>query len=380
MFDELSLEALHARRSAKWSVFPPDVLPAWVAEMDFPLAVPVRDALRAAIDRDDCGYANPAGLPEAYAAFAESWFGWTVDPARLSLVPDVLVGIVETLRLVTAPGDRVVINPPIYPPFYTVLAEVGRTVERVPLLRHDDGRYDLDLAGLERAFAAGARAYLLCSPHNPVGRVFPKDDLIAVAELAQRYGVIVLADEVHAPLALAGATHTPFLTVSEPLGCDAIALVSASKAWNLAGLKCALIVAGSDRMRGALRAMPPEVRWRAGHLGVLAAIAAFHDGSGWLTELLAHLDRNRGLLLELVCAHLPGVVYVPPEASYLAWLDVGALGLGDDPVKVFLDRGRVALTRGRDYGPEGAAFVRVNMGTSAAILTEVVARMRTALG
>jgi cystathionine beta-lyase len=377
-FDGLSIAELRKRRSAKWTMFPPDVLPAWVAEMDFPLDDGVRAALLASIEQDDCGYANGAGVATAFARFAAEWFGWTLDPRGVIVLPDVLVGIAEILHAMTKPGDRIVVNSPVYPPFFRTVRETERTIADVPLLRGEGG-WELDFDGLERAFADGAAAYLLCSPHNPLGKVFTPGDLTRIAQLAKAHGVLVIADEIHAPLTMPGATFTPYLTVSDPLDGDGIALCSASKAWNLPGLKCAVAIAGSDRMRERLKLLPPELPWRAGNLGVVASIAAFEQGGPWLRALLSYLDGNRRLLTTLVARDLPGVRYREPQASYLAWFDCTALNLGPDPTGVFLERGRVALTRGRDFGPDAAAFVRVNMGTSAAILTEVIERMHTAL-
>jgi cystathionine beta-lyase len=379
-FDALTLAQLRRRTSAKWTAYPPDVLPAWVAEMDVPLAPAIRAALTAAIDNDDTGYANARGVvAPAFARFAARWFDWSVDPDLVFVGPDVLVALGEVIRAVTPPGGRVVVNSPVYAPFYVIIPEVGRVVENVALVR-EGAAWSLDFAALERAFAAGAHAYLLCSPHNPVGRVFTAAELTRVAELAQRYGVVVIADEIHAPLTYPGATHEPFLRLAAAAGfADAVGLWSASKAWNLAGLKCALIVAGSDVMRERLRAMPAELPFRAGHLGAIAATAAFDHGEAWLRELLAHLDRNRIMLRDLLAEALPSVAYAPPQASYLAWLDCAALGLAGDPSDTFLRRGRVALSRGRDFGGEGAACVRLNFATTAPILREVVDRMRRSL-
>jgi len=373
-FDAVALDELRLRRSWKWAEYPPDVLPAWVAEMDVPLAEPIRTALRAAVDLGDLGYADPGELPAAFADFAASRLGWTVDPEQVRVVPDVMVGVAEILRTSTAPDDRVVVNPPVYPPFFHTVAEVGRPIVEVPLADTQTG-WELDLDGLEEAFRAGTRVYLLCSPHNPTGTVWRRGDLERVAELAARYGVLVLADEIHAPLTLAGARHVPFLTVADAAAEHGVALTSASKAWNLAGLKCAVAVTSSDPMRAALDRLPDAVRYRAGNLGVLAAVAAFRDGGAWLDALLAHLDRNRRLLADLLAGSLPEVGYRPPEASFLAWLDCTALGLGDDPAEAFRTRGRVALTRGLDFGGQGAGFTRLNIGTSAALLTEAVRRM-----
>jgi len=379
VFEDLSLAKLRGRLSAKWTTYPADVLPAWVAEMDFPLAEPIKQRLRRAIDADDCGYAQPRLLHQPFVAFAKSRYGWTVDPSRIRVGPEVMVVVGEILRVVTKAGDGVVINPPVYPPFFATIEEVGRTVVEVPLAHVPGGGWDLDLDALEKAFAAGAKAYLLCNPHNPTGRVLEKAQLEEIATLAKRYGVIVIADEIHAPMVLPGAVHVPFVSVSEPLGANAITVTSASKAWNVAGLKCAVMVAGSSAMQSALKKLPKEFEERTGHLGVISSMAAFEEGAPYLDGLLAHLDRNRVLLAELLGVYLPAVHYIPPQAGYLAWLDCSALGLGDDPAKVFLKKGKVALMRGLDFGRQGACFARVNMGTSGAILSEVVGRMGKAI-
>jgi cysteine-S-conjugate beta-lyase len=372
LFDELSLAELRSRRSEKWRRYPADVLPAWVAELDFPLAPPVESALAEAVGRHDTGYANAGGLPEAFASFAAARWGWDVDAKRTLLVADIMSGVAELLRALTEPGDRVVVNPPVYPPFFMIVREVGREIVETPL----GADWRLDLAALEDAFAAGARCYLLCSPHNPTGTVHTRDELAAVAELASRHNVLVISDEVHAPMTLPGATHVPYLEVGPEHG---LALHSASKAWNVAGLKCALTVAGSEGMAAALGRVPSHVRFHVGHFGVIANIAAFTDGGAWLDGLVAHLDTQRDRLAELLAAELPSIRLVRPQAGYLAWLDCRALDLGDDPSEVFLERGRVALSSGLPFGVEGKGFARLNIGTSGALLAEAVARMRSAL-
>jgi cystathionine beta-lyase len=377
-FEDLDLERLRRRRSQKWSTYPPDVLPAFVAEMDFPLASPVKRALVEAVELDDCGYAALDGLPGALAAFAAARMAWTVEPERVSLAGDVMAGAMVALELVTAPGDRVVINTPVYSPYFSILAEFRRRIAEAPL-RRTPGGWALDLDAVEAAFASGARAYLLCSPHNPTGTVFDRADLVAVADLARRHGVAVISDEIHAPLALPGAVHTPYVSLGDELCAGAVSVVSASKAWNVAGLKCALVVAGDRGIGDRLAAAPADVTDRAGLLGVVATAAALREGGPWLDALLAHLDRNRALLGDLVAARLPGVVCAAPQASYLAWLDCTALGLGDDPSRTFLERGRVALSPGPRYGAQGKGFARLNFGTSGALLTEIVERMARSL-
>jgi len=371
-FDDLSLDELRARRSVKWRRYPDDVLPAWVAELDFPLAAPVHRALLDAVARDDTGYAYADGLAAAFAGFAASRWRWEVDPLRTLLVADIMSGVGELLRTLTAPGDGIVVNPPVYPPFFRMVREVGRELVEVPL----DSGWRLDLDALEAAFAAGARCYLLCSPHNPTGTVHSRGELAAVAGLAERHDVLVISDEVHAPMTLPGAAHVPYLAVGPENG---LALVSASKAWNVPGLKCALAIAASDRMTEALRRLPEHVPFHAGHFGVLANTAAFADGGQWLDGLVAHLDAQRDRAAELLAAELPDVRHVRPEAGYLVWLDCRELDLGDDPSEVFLERGRVALSPGLPFGAQGKGFARLNVGTSGALLAEAVSRMRSAL-
>jgi len=365
------LPTLRLRRSSKWVEHPPDVLPAFVAEMDVALAPVIRDAVVEAIELGDVGYAEPGGLHHAYAGFAQRRFGWSPDPARMRLIPDVMAGIVELLRILTEPGDGVVITPPVYPPFFDGIPEAGRRVVEVPLAGGE-----LDLDGLAAAFTAGARAFVLCNPHNPTGRVADRAELEAVAELAERHGVLVLSDEIHAPLALPGARHTPFAALGER---RCVVLTSASKAFNTAGLKCAVAIAGSDAVARELRRLPAELPYRAGLLGVIAAQAAFEHGDAWLDELLVALDANRRTLGELLERHLPQIGYEPPEAGFLAWLDCRALGLGDDPAATFLARGRVALVSGPTFGAPGRGFARLNIGTSEALLAEAVERMAAAV-
>jgi cystathionine beta-lyase len=379
-FDDVSLELLRTRRSAKWTKYDDDVLPAWVAELDFELALPIREALQQAVARDDTGYADAGRLPSAFAGFAESRHGWQVQPERVHLVADIMSAVGALLRGLTDPGASVIVNPPVYPPIFMVAREVERVPVEVPLSGDATG-WRLDLDGLEQAFAAGAQAYILCHPHNPTGTSHPRDDLVAVAELAAEHGVLVISDEVHAPMTMPGAYHVPFLTVGDAAVEHGVALVSASKAWNLAGLKCALYVSGSDSMEKRLReSLPLHLGVHAGHFGVLANIAAFEHGGDWLDALVRHLERNRAALAELLQEHLPAVGYTTPQAGYLAWLDCRGLGLGDDPAEAFLERGRVALSPGPPFGAGGAGHARLNFGTSTALLEDAVRRMALAVG
>jgi cystathionine beta-lyase len=389
--EELTLEQLRLRTSMKWRAHPADVIPLWVAEMDVNLAPTVADALRHAIDIGDTGYPYGTALAEAVSEFASRRWQWhDLEVGRTAIVPDVMLGIVEMLRLVTDRGDAVVVNPPVYAPFYAFVSHDGRRVIEAPL--DCDGRIDLN--ALEEAFiraaASGGRvAYLLCNPHNPTGSVPTVDELRGVAELARRFGVRVVSDEIHAPVILSGSRFTPYLTV--PGAENALAVTSASKAWSLSGLKAALAIAGPEAAPD-LRRMPEEVSHGPSHLGVIAHAEAFRTGGDWLDTLLDGLDANRALLGDLVAEHLPGVKYQWPQGTYLAWLDCRELGFDEDvadglavvadlsgPARWFLDHARVALSSGHVFGTGGAGHVRLNFATSQAILVEAISRMGRAL-
>jgi cysteine-S-conjugate beta-lyase len=374
--DVPDLTALQARRSEKWSRHGAGVLASTTAEMDFALAPPVAEALRAAIDRHDLGYApaTPRRLAEAFAGFAARRLRWTVEPGQVTLVPDVMAGIVELSRVLAAPGQTVAFATPAYPPFYTDLPQARVRLREVPL-RTDR---TLDANSLEVALRAGARVVVLANPHNPTGHVLSRAELERIAETCAAHDAWVLADEIHAPLVLEGATHTPWLDVSDAARERGIALTSASKAFNVAGLKAAVAVTASATAREAMARLP-ELADRAGLLGVVAAEAAFSDGDEWLDAVLAQLTANRALLGERLARDLPDVCWTPPAGTYLAWLDCRALGLGDEPAATFLERGRVALMRGLDFGPAGAGHVRLNFGTSPELVDEMVRRMAAAL-
>ncbi len=379
-FDDVSLGLLRLRRSAKWTKYPSDVLPAWVAEMDFALALPIRETLLEAVSRDDTGYADASRLGAAFARFAAARFGWEVEPTRVLLAPDVMSAVAELLRALSGPDEGFVVNPPIYPPFLGVAGEVNREAVRAPLHGADQA-WRLDLDTIEAAFAAGASSYLLCHPHNPTGRSYDRDELNSVASLADRYGVTVISDEVHAPMTMPGAEHIPYVSLGDAAAAHGVVISSASKAFNVAGLKTAVIVSGSDEMHERLvERLPKHLPYHAGHFGVLASLAAFEHGDEWLDALVHHLDRNRRTLSALLAEHLPQVGYVEPQAGYLAWLDCRALDLGDDPAALFLERGRVALSSGPDFGEPGRGFARLNIGTSRGLLEEAVRRMASSVG
>jgi len=366
---ELLLDRLRQRRSAKWTAWPPDVLPAFVAEMDFPLARPVKDALARAIELDDTGYANPdgSGLAAAFTGFARRRFNWQVDPGQIKATTDVVGGLRALLDLVAAPREGVVINPPVYFPFFSIIPEAGRELVEVPL--REEGRLDLEAIG--RAFEQGARAMILCSPHNPVGTVPSRAELERLAELAVAHDAWVLADEIHAPLTLPGATHVPFLEVSDAARECGICVTSASKTFNIAGLVCAVVVTGGERAAELVSKLPAGAT-HPGHLGVIASQAAFEAGDEWLDQVVSQLDLNRQLLADLLNRYLPTARYRAPEAGYLAWIDATDLGLGPDPATEIFDRARVAVSSGPGFGQGGAGHFRLNIGTSPNLIEAAV--------
>ena len=373
LFD-VPLNDLRRRTSVKWRRFEPDVLPMFVAEMDIHLAAPVAERLNRAIADGDTGYPELPMYQEAFASFSEWMWGWQPDPVTdMCLAGDVMSGMREVLLAVTSPGDAVVVNPAIYPPFRHVCHTTGRPMLEVPMA--ENGR--LDLEGLEEAFS-GARgprpaAYLLCSPHNPHGTIHTRDELATVAELAATHSVTVISDEIHAPLA--GPAHVPFTTVPGAEG--AFVVTSASKSWNLAGLKAGLIIAGAER-RGVLSGLPAHVPETASHLGVLAHAAALTDARDWLQELTVEIAGNKAHFASELASHLPDLSYEPSEGTYLAWLDCAPLGLAS-PAERFYDVGRVRFGPGTDYDPSATQHVRVNLGTSHELITEGVRRMAASL-
>ena len=369
------LSALRARTSYKWQTYPADILPLFVAEMDYPLAEPVQQAIIGRVLASDTGYiAGPQPVAAAFSGYAGRTWGWEVNPEDVRVTTDVSVAIVECLRQTVPMDGSVVITPPVYPPFYELPPEAEASVVEVPLLLTGTG-WQLDLPALEHAFARGADALLLCNPHNPLGLMHSAETLRAVAALSATYGVAVISDEIHAPLAYEPGDFTPYLSVSDAAREFGISVTAASKAWNIAGTKCALMVACSDRTRLQLDSMPDEVSARTSILGLHASVAAYDDGGPWLAGVLASLAENRLLLSQLLAAELPEVSYHPPAAGYLAWLDFRGLGWGEDPAAVALEHARVALEPGLRFGRQGSGFARLNFACSPEMLTEAVARL-----
>lgn len=369
------LSELRNRKSTKWRSFPNDVLPLPVAEMDFPIAEPIKKALQDMVDRSDTGYLGPfPEMLDAFKSISEKLWSWTPDVSQMRTSTDVGVGVVEVLRTLISPGDAIVLNSPIYDNMWRWINEVKGKLVDVPLL-NEGMDYEMDLVGVEAAYKAGAKVHLLCSPHNPVGIVFSKETLSNIADLAEKYGVIVISDEIHAPLTFNSKEFTPFLNVSTAAQRVGITVTSASKTFNLAGLKCALIITQNEKLKERINSMPVSVAFRASLFGAVAAAAAMSESQNWLNNLIYTLDQNRKLLRNLIDSKAPAIGYREPDFGYLAWLDLSQLGLGDDPAKRILERSKLAVNAGSMYGPNSKNHIRFNFGTGSEIITEAFDRI-----
>ena len=379
---ELTVEALRGRQCNKWTRYGTEVLPAWVADMDFAVAEPIQVAIARLVDCQDYGYGseqNDANLAAAFARRMEERFGWAADPGRVQTVTEVIQCMYAAVLAFSEPGDGVVIQTPIYPPFLRTIAQTGRRMVENRLA--DDGaRYVLDVVGLRRAIDDGASILLFCNPHNPTGRVFERHELEAIGALAVERDLLIVADEIHADLAYPGHRHIPMASLGPEIAARTITLTSATKAFNIAGLRCAVMHFGSDELRARFRrTIPDALLGRASVLGVHATIAAWREGQPWLDAVLQVLQANRDRVARFVAEDLPGVRHYSPEGTYLAWLDCRALDLPEGPFQFFLDRARVALSEGATFGQAGEGCVRLNFATSPAVLEQVLGRMAEAV-
>ncbi|WNV77142.1 MalY/PatB family protein [Geodermatophilus sp. DSM 44513] len=378
-FDDPTVEELRARGSLKWTLYP-EAIGMFVAESDLGTAPAVAEALHTAVAGGVLGYLPPGlltGMAEAYAGWSADRYGWAVPPERVRPVADVLAGLAAAVEHFSRPGSPVVLPTPAYMPFLTLPAVLGREVIEVPMARDGD-RYVYDLDALDAAFRAGGHLLVLCNPHNPIGRVLEPAEMTAVAEVVDRHGGRVFSDEIHAPLVFPGSRHVPYASLGDVPAGHAVTATSASKAWNLPGLKCAQLVLSNAADAELWARIGLHAEHGASTLGVVANTAAYTGGAQWLDELLVHLDGNRRLLADLVAELLPGVRYTPPEGTYLAWLDCRELDL-TEPGAFFLDRAGVALTDGALCGAAGAGFVRLNVATPRPVLTRAVEQMAAAL-
>lgn len=362
----------------RWNSFGDDVLPAGVAEMDFGLAPAVTKALRTAVDEGNTGYPYPTlerRVAEAAAAFWRDRYDWVVRPDTVFSAPDVIEGIRRAILHLTPHESPVIIHSPVYFPFYGMVRRAGRDLIEVPSIRHDDGTYSLDLDAIDRAFAGGARSIVLCNPWNPTGKVFTETELSDVLAVANEHRARVIADEIHGAITYDGIKHIPAARLDPD---RVITVTSASKAWNLPGLKAAQVVLGNpDDAETWKTAQPPEAVG-VGTFGLIAAAAAYEDGVGWLDETVTRLQSNRDLLVELAAVQIPLASFAPPRGTYLAWIDMGPYQLGD-PKAFLLEDARVAVYAGGPFGGGADQFIRFNFAISPDLVGEMMERIGKAV-
>ncbi len=380
--DGLQIEVLASRKSEKWHSYPPDVLPAWVAEMDFPLAEPIQRVLQRAVDHWDLGYPvepRDTGLCEAFAQRMSDRFDWRIDPRRVEIITEVVQGLYIALEAYSRRGEGVVVQTPIYPPFLSAVADTDRQLVENRLVSGPQG-WEIDFDALHSAVDDATRVLTLCNPHNPCGRVYTRPELERLAEFALANDLVVVSDEIHCDLVYEQHGHIPFATLSPQVEAQTVTLNSASKSFNIAGLRCAVAHFGSaDLQRRFTDRFPRHIRGGMGILGLYASIAAWRESQAWLDAVAQHLEANRNAVVDTLARRMPAIHCHEPEGTYLAWLDCSRLELPTSPAAHFLEHGRVALSDGRHFGNGWEKYVRLNFATSSEILEQVLQRMTDAL-
>jgi cystathionine beta-lyase len=381
---EMSLAALRARRGNKWNRYPADVMPAWVADMDFTIAEPIQRAIeKLIVEERDYGYGYRAGensLPAAFAHRMNDRYGWAIDQDLVLNVTGTVQGMFVSTMGLSEPGDGVLIQTPIYPPFLMTIEKSGRRLVENPL-RDTGSGWELDIEGMRAAADAGTKVLLFCNPHNPTGRVYTREELQAVGDLAVERDLVIISDEVHADLVYSGHKHIPIATLSPEIAARTVTLTAASKGFNLAALRCSVIYFGSQALRERFRRVLPDyVLGSSSVVGIDATVAAWYHGQPWLDEVLKKLEANRDYVAQFIKDQMPGIRHHPPQGTYLSWLNCEDLGPARrEPVSLLPRRGEGRVNQGGDFGPLGKNSVRLNFATSREVLDEVLGRMADAI-
>jgi len=364
----------------KWYVYDADVLPLWVADMDFRAPEPVIQALQQRVAHGVFGYClAPSELREVIVERLARLYGWLVSAEDLVFTPGVVPGFNLAARAVASPGEGMLVQTPVYPPILHAPANCGLAANEMELTRRPDGQYEIDFDLFAAAITERTRVFLLCNPHNPVGRVFRRDELERLAELCLRHDIVICSDEIHCDLLFSGSQHIPIASLAPEIADRTITLMAPSKTFNIAGLYCSVAIIQNPELRHKFNAARADLVGWPNILGYTAALAAYRHGQPWLDEVLRYLEGNRDFLLQYVAEHLPGISIVKPEGTYLAWLDCRQAGLPGNPHEFFLKQARVALNDGATFGRGGEGFVRLNFACPRATLTEALKRMKTAL-
>jgi cystathionine beta-lyase len=390
-FDRITKQELNTPSSRKWSLYP-ETIGAWVAEMDFGTAPAVTRALHSAIDAGNLGYLSPAvseQMARATAAWHRDEYGWELSWRNVHPVSDVMAALEVAVTKFSASGSGVIIPTPAYMPFLSFTPTLGREVFEVPGIATADGRWQHDLVGLEAAFKAGARTLILCNPQNPTGTALTRDELEEIAEIVDRHNGRVFADEIHAPLRYGGTPHIPYASISSVTAKHTITATSASKAWNLPGLKAAQLITSNEADEELYQIFGFAVLHGASTPGVVAATVAYTEGREWLGDVIEYLDGNRVALGELLTEHLPEVRYTQPDATYIAWLDCSDLGISDfgrsadgTPRSIadfFREEGGVTVTDGALCGRGYENHVRIIFAMPRPILAEAIQNIAAAV-
>ena len=365
--------------SEKWRRYPPDVLPLWVADMDFVSAEPIIRALRERVEHGVFGYGDePTELREIVVARLAQRYQWQIQAEDIVFLPGVIRGFNLACHTVAAPGGEVVVQTPVYPPILHAAHHAGLTRHDVELVRTQPGQYEIDWDSFEAAITGQTRLFLLCNPHNPVGRVFSAGELARMAEVCRRRGVTICSDEIHGDLVFAGQRHVPIAALAPEIAQHTITLMAPSKTFNIAGLDCSFAIIQNAELRKRYRHAQRGLVSGINILGYVAALAAYRDGEEWLTQALAYLQANRDFLYQYVQIEMTDLALSPVEGTYLAWLDCRKLGVAN-PYTFFLEQARVAFNDGATFGQGGQGFVRLNFGCPRALLQEALSRVKTAL-
>jgi len=382
---EVSLATLQSRRSAKWNQYDRDVLPAFVAEMDFSVAAPIQSAIERIVQAGDYGYPMRDGqragqaLAAAFAARMEHLYGWKLAPELVVPLSDLVQGTYAPILAFSDPGDGVILQTPNYPPFREAILSTKRRL--IPLRMRDDGsRYAFNLADLERQVDKNTRIFVLCNPQNPTGRVFDRTELQAIARFALEHDLIVISDEIHSDLVYPGHRHTPFATLGSEIAARTVTLNSATKSFNIPGLRSALVAFGSDELQARFhRRIPQKLTGQSNIIGIDATIAAWNECNGWLDAAMAHLLKARNRVAHVLATEAPAIHVHVPEATYLAWLDCSGIAMPTSAFQFFLDRARIGFSAGETFDPDCSQFVRFNFATSMPILDQILDRLVSAV-
>ena len=380
--EPFDIEALRQRDGIKWRRYGDDVIPAWVADMDLPIATPIRDYLVARCEQGDVGYPGKDGedsLCEVFAERVQRRCGWSFDPTQAEVITDVVQGLYLGLMATTEEREGAIVQTPIYPPFLSSVADTGRRLVLNPLISGEQG-FQIDFDHLASVLGPNVRVFMLCNPHNPSGRAFTRQELEGIADTVLRHDLYVLADEIHSDLLFDGRRHIPFASLDPALAARTITFNAATKSFNTAGLRCAVVVFGSEELRSRFNRVPKRVRGGLSAFATAVSRIAWEEGDPWLHDAMAYLHENRRLVTKFVAESMPEVGFRPPEATYLAWLDCRPLGLNRSPFEFFLEHARVALMEGGMFGDDWGGWVRLNFATSRTVLETMLERMEHALG